>query len=276
MSFQSVKRVLKGMFAKPLSQLPTELRPIAESYIPIWDALTAIERRVKAQEIDQLRKAKFDDLVRKKQKQAEQDPRHLAEESTGWYDETLNADILWKMPDVEPKAAATILCGHNPLDLGTSPDATTTEEGQATPEDYRRLFTFLSSVRATNNKPRTLLQWRDIAREHGLKYHSWIDEYALAIPNNYGGEAPPDPIAGDSVSATESPAERRAKLDITGERGCRRRILENWKTIESGYGPKADGRQVLHFLKQAKDEKQPVLKTVQNHLAKLRQEKLIP
>lgn len=199
MSFQSVKRLLKGMFAKPLSQLPSELRLIAESYIPKWDALTAIERRVKAQEIDQLRKAEFDDLVRKKQKQAEQDPRHLAEESTGWYDETLNADILWKMPDIEPKAAAAILCGHNPLDSDTNPDAPTTEEGQATRELYRRLLATFQSTATKHRQARTLRQWRDIAREYGLKCHPWIDGYALAMPSdNYGSgiSSPPTVDAG--------------------------------------------------------------------------------
>jgi hypothetical protein len=60
MSFESVKRLLKGMLAKPLPQLPTALRRIAEAYIPEWDALTVIERRVKTQEIDRRRKVEFD------------------------------------------------------------------------------------------------------------------------------------------------------------------------------------------------------------------------
>jgi len=77
-------------------------------------------------------------------------------------------------------------------------------------------------------------------------------------------------------TAEETPAERRAKLDITGERGSRRRILEGWDEIEKRYGPNADGRQVRLFLKQDKNERLPALKTVQNHLSKLRGEKLIP
>lgn len=84
------------------------------------------------------------------------------------------------------------------------------------------------------------------------------------------------PKVSPGQTAEETPAERRAKLDITGERGCRRRILEGWTDIEKVYGPNADGRQVLRFLKQDNNESQPALKTVQNHLARLRTEKLIP
>lgn len=73
-----------------------------------------------------------------------------------------------------------------------------------------------------------------------------------------------------------SPAERRAQLDITRERGARRRILENWENIEKLHGPKADGRQVLRFLKRELQEEHPALKTIQNHLSALRSEGLIP
>ena len=82
-------------------------------------------------------------------------------------------------------------------------------------------------------------------------------------------------VGGDGT-AEETPAERRAKLDITAERGARRRILEHWDSIEKEYGPNADGRQVLRVLKRDKGEDVPVLKTVQNRLSDLRAEKLIP
>jgi|AATO01.1.fsa_nt_gi hypothetical protein len=78
-----------------------------------------------------------------------------------------------------------------------------------------------------------------------------------------------------------TPAERRENLDMTTERGCRLRILENWPTIESLHGPSANGRQVLRVLTRAlssanKQEPTPTLKTVQNRLIDLRREGLIP
>lgn len=106
-----------------------------------------------------------------------------------------------------------------------------------------------------------------IARKHG-------EQASAPAAQNDAPVTPAKVSPGDT--AEETPAERRAKLDITGERGCRRRILEGWTDIEKVYGPNADGRQVLRFLKQDNNESQPALKTVQNHLARLRTEKLIP
>lgn len=66
--------------------------------------------------------------------------------------------------------------------------------------------------------------------------------------------------------------------NITSERGCRRFILENWDKIKLLHGDEADGRQVLRVLNihMDKNEKRPALKTVQNKLIELRNEKLIP
>lgn len=89
-----------------------------------------------------------------------------------------------------------------------------------------------------------------------------------------------EPKGDDADDATDdtglTPAQRREKLDITLERGCRRRILEKWSDIESEYGPRPDGRQVRCVLARDKSESPPNLKTVQNRLIELRNEKLIP
>lgn len=85
----------------------------------------------------------------------------------------------------------------------------------------------------------------------------------------------PTPQAAPA-SEPVTPAARRAALDMLGERGARRRILEKWNDIESEYGPSADGRQVLRVLARNQDEKIVELKTVQNHLAVLRGNGLIP
>jgi len=85
------------------------------------------------------------------------------------------------------------------------------------------------------------------------------------------------------TSATKTLAERsvmsrekRKKLGIHGERGARRRILENWEGIEAEYGASADGRRVQWVLARDKDEEEISLKTIQNRLIELRKEGLIP
>jgi hypothetical protein len=86
-------------------------------------------------------------------------------------------------------------------------------------------------------------------------------------------------IATDSgTAAEETPAERRAALDITTMRGCPRLILECWDDVEKLHGQSADGRQVQKILKRnlERNDEGPTLKTIQNSLRKLRLEKLIP
>lgn len=116
-----------------------------------------------------------------------------------------------------------------------------------------------------------------------------IDAASLAIP----GSAEPStsdaakeadievPQAGATQAMTTmndstSPSELRKQLDISRERGTRRRIIENWDDIEKEYGPRADSHQVLRVLKRDKGEREPTLKTVQNLLSDLKQKRLIP
>ena len=110
-----------------------------------------------------------------------------------------------------------------------------------------------------------------------------MTESAQATSSNTSGaseNAAPEvkPDSDDEQGDSLTPAERRAKHDITTERGCRRMILEYWNIVEKLHGPSADGRQVRRILLREKDESEaaPVLKTVQNKLAELRSEKLIP
>jgi len=80
------------------------------------------------------------------------------------------------------------------------------------------------------------------------------------------------------VTGTEVSTDGPARYEIEQEKGYRRMILENWKSIVLVYGPNATGSQVLRQLKKihGKDAKLPALKTVQNRLIDLRNEKLIP
>jgi len=86
--------------------------------------------------------------------------------------------------------------------------------------------------------------------------------------------------ARDEISMAQdvelTPFVRRARHDVTRERGVRRRILEKWAVIEEEYGPRIDGHCVHIVLKRETDEKKIQLKTIQNKLIELRKEGLIP
>lgn len=99
-----------------------------------------------------------------------------------------------------------------------------------------------------------------------------VGKYKSSTDEAHASEAQPS----SPTAPLESTDERRSKIDLTRERGARRRILEKWDDIEKEYGPKPDAHEFLRVLKRDQDEKLPVLKTVQNHLWMLRQEKLIP
>lgn len=84
--------------------------------------------------------------------------------------------------------------------------------------------------------------------------------------------------ASTRLESAATPAELRTQLDLTRERGARRRILEKWSDIEMEYRGKGriDGRRVHLVLMRDKDEDRVTLKTVQNLLCALRKKGLIP
>lgn len=168
-----------------------------------------------------------------------------------------------------------LLCQFNPHDGTLDPLNVTNDE--TSPDDFKRLLRAFEDVASTEVQLRhTLRHWHDIARDKGYKFHSWIGEYEKARVTVAAPDGTKVSSAAVLPDVEKVPAERRAELDITCERGARRRILENWNDIEKLHGPSADARQVLRFLKRDADEKQPALKTVQNHLSTLRGNGLIP
>lgn len=98
-------------------------------------------------------------------------------------------------------------------------------------------------------------------------------------PSNAAEEAasPAGKVAASTrPESAATPAERRAQLDLTRERGARRRILERWNDIEKEYGRNIDARNVHRVLKREQGEDDVALKTIQNHLSALKKEGLIP
>lgn len=201
------------------------------------------------------------------------------ERSIGWWDATLDAHYWWAMKDVTPRDAAMVLCGLNPLSPhDQQPERTYTDGDESWPIRYGVLLRGFEGEARAVSKRRTLVDWLGVAKQLGVSCHSWVDEYSRVR------KAIGEPLPIDSTAAIEPgdgcaglpPNERRAELDMRTQRGCRRRILEMWDDIEKAYGTHPDGRQVLRVLSRDKGEKQPNLKTVQNHLARLKKEKLIP
>ncbi|MEI7956870.1 MAG: hypothetical protein WCJ66_17025 [Verrucomicrobiota bacterium] len=253
--------MLAQWFGKPLAKLPRELRAIAMFHIPGWAVLSADERRNRAKEIDRQQATKFrikHEKLGRAQGQARKDLQQQRDQIINWYDATLNANFYWKLSDVAPVDAATILCGQNPLDPKANPDTTTTGDGETTPEDYRRLLAFFQSVAATDKQSRTLVQWRSIARENGLKYHSWIDEYALAMPNdNASSAAPASPELGEEGVASKRPLQQQLFQEqeivrVLRAAGYDPQALPNRAAGKPG--AKADARGRLKFTKSVFDK----------------------
>lgn len=79
-------------------------------------------------------------------------------------------------------------------------------------------------------------------------------------------------------ASPQAEPETGTKKPITAERGARRLLRDHWDKVVRLHGPDADARQARSVIKTHKDEDErlPSLKTFQNKLIQLRNEKLIP
>lgn len=213
----------------------------------------------------------------KDRKQAEKD-RNAAETEAAYIETYCNGQpIKWsywvrKMPTLTASQAARLMSGLDPdlFEILTSrPTKNDPEPYCARARDIQRLA---ETEGIGPRSPRTWLQW---AEERGEHVHPGfrIEVDSTGMTTGTGG----DPVTAPS-QGEETPTMRRATHDVTRERGCRRKILENWEVIEELHGTGADARQVLRVLKRNADhsERTPALKTVQNSLIALRKEGLIP
>ena len=107
---------------------------------------------------------------------------------------------------------------------------------------------------------------RELSRLSGSPLPSWMS--GLDVDSI----EPPQPPKIDPT------AEKRTAHDVRSERGARRLILDQWENIRLLHPAGADGRQVLRIILRTlpKDANKPELKTIQNKLATLRMEGLIP
>ncbi len=58
------------------------------------------------------------------------------------------------------------------------------------------------------------MEWRAIAQQHNLRYHSWIDDYADAMGAPAGNQAVPDVIENTISKANELPPGKMPNTEI--------------------------------------------------------------
>lgn len=111
--------------------------------------------------------------------EADKTPPQQAEHLIAWYDNTLDASLWFGLASTTPREAAMLLCQFNPHD--SQPDPLEVFNTETYPDDYKRLMRVFEDVANAESKPRPLMLWLAIAKDKGLKYHSWIDEYLAAM-----------------------------------------------------------------------------------------------
>lgn len=135
-----------------------------------------------------------------------------------WYDATLSASDWWSLSGLEPVEAAMLLCEQDPH-AKPEPEKTTTSE--TTPLDYRKLLRAFEDAAKREPGPRALSDWHKHARAVRLKYHSWIDRYALLMESG-------------SDDTRELPDESRTAITTAGAIDFRR--LATREQLIDAYG----------------------------------------
>lgn len=177
-----IAQKLAKWFDSPIDDVPLQLRPIAEAYIPGWPEMSGADRRARADEADRqlqaVRADRFEKASREKE-QAESDPIQVAADLVAWCAQSLNAATWWNLSALAPREAAMLLCRFNPHDDKLDPLSIVTDE--TGPDDFKRLLRVFEDVARSQSQARTLSDWHDIARDKRLKYHSWIDAFRQAV-----------------------------------------------------------------------------------------------
>lgn len=205
--------LLADYWDKPLSELPELLQArvnnenfaIATGFS--WDELTPIERSLRVNVIDH-----------------ENDPVKVLENRVAWFDYTMDAWRWWDMQNVTPEEAAKVLCRLNPLEC-EDPDGIYVDGDRESPRRYKTMLRVFEDVASTSPKHRMLVEWRTIAQQKDLRYHSWIDEYADAVKALAGNQVALVGTATSNLKPTQNwklkiqaEAARRWKEEV--KQGC--------------------------------------------------------
>lgn len=193
MIYKNRYELLNGYWEEPWSKLPKEQRQAwredlmhslfdEEEAGRYWDAYSTKQRQEMADNYDAMH-----DPVRS---------------FVGHHDCSMDARTWFDMSDATPTEAAMVLCRLNPLEC-KDPERIYVDGDKSSPDRYRLLLRVFEDVARTSPKHRTLMEWRATARERGLRYHSWIDEYVqFTGRDNAATSAKPD--AGQGGKGTEN------------------------------------------------------------------------
>ena len=200
--------LLGNYWDKHLSELPEELqaRLIAEGFEIgtggfSWDESTPNNRRVRLTKMDK-----------------DNDPALAGQRHIDWHDASMDAPWWLSALDVEPEHAAMVLSRLNPERPADCEDPASiyVDGDESSPHRYRLLLREFEKEASTSPKPRTLMEWRTIAQQHNLRYHSWIDDYADAM-GAPAGKVEAVPVISPSGGTSESLAEFRSMDKLTAD-----------------------------------------------------------
>lgn len=177
-------------------------------------------------------------------------PIQAAEGFISFHDETLEAGHWFSLNDVGARRAAMLLCQFNP-NSETLAQAQGKTNDVTGPGDLVRLLQRFEDLAKSEPQTRSLLQWLHVARQMGVRYHPWIDEYVEAAklaqtgpqdprnqPTALGAEVQPDPadeaeqrIEDEQSALRERLNAERAEVEAISattlsERSAKRQELE--------------------------------------------------
>jgi hypothetical protein len=126
------------------------------------------------------------------------------------YDVFMHAATWVGCASVKPDEAAMLLCRIDPHERNwrgeaPNPENIYVDDDRTSPDRFRVLRRAFEDVAETDPKPRTLLDWRDVARRKSLRYHEWIDEYSPITTGNTekvgaGGTAPRESKQAETIT----------------------------------------------------------------------------
>lgn len=147
-----------------------------------------------------------------KSDEEENDPALSQERKVGWWDFIMDARTWLSMPNVKPEHAAMVLSRLNPNSPAVceDPESIYVDGDESSPHRYRLLLRVFESEASTSPKHRTLMEWRAIAQQYNLRYHTWIDDYAEAMGAPASEQAVFDTIKNTSSIANDPPAKMPA------------------------------------------------------------------
>ena len=135
--------------------------------------------------------------------------QEAAEGLVGWFDATIDAAHWFSLNDVLPHHATMLLCQFDPNDEQLEQAQLTTTDATE-PRDLVRLVQRFEDLAKTAPRPRPLLQWLHEARQIGVRYHPWVDEYVDAAGlERHAQSASAVVLAASVVSRPAAPVRHR-------------------------------------------------------------------